>query len=321
MSVRNGLNELKKAIMGLAVLLFLASCDFLMGPPVEQGNVTIHTGRNGRAALTHDITDQFQYTFIFTGPEQHFEWTPAPGVSSRTLALDMGEWLVEVSAFNGNIVVGEGKERFTVVRGDNPVEVLMRETSRSIKIFNITSPVSAVGIVDEAAHTVAINVPYGTDVMNMVTSITHTGASIRPESGTEQDFTDAVLYTVTAANGSTQEYEVRVVILDRQEISITFTDPMDTNVGLTVSGMGLTYDDPTDTYTLLWLPPSVLRLTAAGGLEYQWHVDGIDSTGWVATASYDRQGNSFALGQHQIMVKIRTSAGAVYSETVNFIVD
>ncbi len=66
------------------------------------------------------------------------------------------------------------------------------------------------GTVNEGAKTIALTVPYATDVTALVPTITHTGASVSPSSGTAQDFTNPVTYSVTAADSSTQAYVVTV---------------------------------------------------------------------------------------------------------------
>ncbi|WP_405266345.1 beta strand repeat-containing protein [Cellulophaga sp. Ld12] len=57
---------------------------------------------------------------------------------------------------------------------------------------------------------ISLTLPAGTDVTALTPSITHTGASINPDSGAAQDFSSPVSYTVTAADGTTQVYTVTV---------------------------------------------------------------------------------------------------------------
>ena len=83
-------------------------------------------------------------------------------------------------------------------------------SAKAITGFRITSPVTAAGTVNDTLKTIAVMVSSGTPVTNMVTAITHTGVSVYPPSGTAQDFTYPVPYTVTAADGSTQAYTVTV---------------------------------------------------------------------------------------------------------------
>ncbi|MBD2866358.1 S-layer homology domain-containing protein, partial [Paenibacillus oceani] len=81
--------------------------------------------------------------------------------------------------------------------------------AKAITAFSFAAP-AVTGTVYEASHTVAITVPYGTDVTSLTPTITHTGASISPNSGVPQNFTSPVTYTVSAANGTTQDYVVTV---------------------------------------------------------------------------------------------------------------
>jgi hypothetical protein len=105
---------------------------------------------------------------------------------------------------------------YTVTAADGssqPYEVIVVEASadaKAITKFNITSPAAATGEIDETAHTISIQAPYGTNLTHMTTLIEHTGASVSPVSGAIQDFSSPVTYTVTAANGSTQPYTVTV---------------------------------------------------------------------------------------------------------------
>jgi len=77
--------------------------------------------------------------------------------------------------------------------------------------FNIASP-SVTGAIDTIAHTVSLMVPSGTNVTTLVPTIaTSTGATVSPASGSVQDFTTPVTYTVTSADGSaSQSYVVTV---------------------------------------------------------------------------------------------------------------
>ena len=74
------------------------------------------------------------------------------------------------------------------------------------------------GVIDEAAHTIALTVPAGTDRSALVATFTTTGASVAiagtPQvSGlTANDFTNPVTYTVTAADGTTQAYVVTATV-------------------------------------------------------------------------------------------------------------
>ena len=72
-----------------------------------------------------------------------------------------------------------------------------------------------IGTVDESSKIVVLDFPAGTDVSHLTPTITiSTYATIEPESGVEQDFTNPVYYTVTAMNGTTAQYMVEAVVHD-----------------------------------------------------------------------------------------------------------
>ena len=87
------------------------------------------------------------------------------------------------------------------------ISALNANPAKAITAFNFTG-LSVTGTVNEASKTIALTVPYGTDVTALVPTIIHTGASVSPNTGVAQNFTNPVEYTVTAADGSTQKYTV-----------------------------------------------------------------------------------------------------------------
>ena len=70
-----------------------------------------------------------------------------------------------------------------------------------------------IGTINETDHTVSLSVPYGTDVTNIVPTITISDkASINPNNNIAQNFTSPVTYTVTAEDNSIQNYVVTVTV-------------------------------------------------------------------------------------------------------------
>lgn len=103
---------------------------------------------------------------------------------------------------------------------------VMELTAKSITSFRYTAP-GAIGTFS-AGNNIAVSVPFGTDVTTLSPSIAILGASISPASGVVQDFTAPVLYTVTAADSSTNTYTVTVTVLPNTANAITtfqFTNP------------------------------------------------------------------------------------------------
>jgi uncharacterized repeat protein (TIGR02543 family)/prepilin-type N-terminal cleavage/methylation domain-containing protein len=90
-------------------------------------------------------------------------------------------------------------------------------SSKAITTFSITS---ATTTITEGDHTISVHVPYGTTVTSLTPIIVHSGASVSPNSGVAQDFTDPVTYTVTAEDSSTQDYVVTVTVDPQTEEQI-----------------------------------------------------------------------------------------------------
>ena len=82
------------------------------------------------------------------------------------------------------------------------------------------------GFIDEDSKTVVLDFPEGTEVSRLTPTITiSTYATIEPESGVMQDFTNPVYYTVTAMNGTTAQYMVTAVVhdIDNEKSILSFT--------------------------------------------------------------------------------------------------
>ena len=88
------------------------------------------------------------------------------------------------------------------------------DSAKAISAF--TFPTSTGTIIDQNAQTIAVTVPYGTAVTNLVASFTTSGAVVAVNSTpqtsgtTANNFTNPVTYTVTAADATTQDYTVAV---------------------------------------------------------------------------------------------------------------
>jgi hypothetical protein len=81
------------------------------------------------------------------------------------------------------------------------------------------------GTIDEDALTIDVIVPYGTDLTSLTPTVAHTG--VRYDPAGPRDFTGAVIYTVTALDGSTRTYTVTVTV--QGQISITISGTGDEN--------------------------------------------------------------------------------------------
>ncbi len=85
--------------------------------------------------------------------------------------------------------------------------------------------------IDPGAGTVDIDVPYGTGLTDLTPEITLSyGATVNPGSEVSQDFSNPVVYTVTALKGNTRDYTVTVTELPLQtgsSISNVHLEPLD----------------------------------------------------------------------------------------------
>jgi len=87
-----------------------------------------------------------------------------------------------------------------------------KSTAKAITKFSFAALSPAVdATIDETAKTISATLPAATDLTKLVPTITLSDkATINPASGTAQDFSKEVSYTVTAEDGSTVVYKVNV---------------------------------------------------------------------------------------------------------------
>jgi len=89
-------------------------------------------------------------------------------------------------------------------------------SAKAITVFLFVNPVYSEGTIDEAAKTIHVAMPYGTNVNSLVASFLTTGSSVKVGSTLQQsgvtanDFSNPVTYTVIAADGSWMPYAVTV---------------------------------------------------------------------------------------------------------------
>jgi hypothetical protein len=98
-------------------------------------------------------------------------------------------------------------------------------TETDITAFTLAE-LAAPATIDDALHSVAGEVPYGTDLTGLVPTIeVSPGATINPAPGVSTDFSAPVGYTVTAQDGSTtQDWVVSIRVLPNTETDITSFD-------------------------------------------------------------------------------------------------
>ncbi|TSJ35919.1 DUF5018 domain-containing protein [Mucilaginibacter corticis] len=87
-----------------------------------------------------------------------------------------------------------------------------KSSAKGISAFSVTINGTVTnGTVDGSS--IKITVPYGTDVTALSPTISASDkAAVSPKSGTPQNFTSPVTYTVTAEDGSTQTFTITVIV-------------------------------------------------------------------------------------------------------------
>lgn len=86
------------------------------------------------------------------------------------------------------------------------------------------------GLIDEASKTIVLDFEAGTDVSHLVPTIKVSRyAIVEPQSGVAQNFTQPIVYTVTAYNGTTAQYTVTAAVHDADNeksiLSFKIEDP------------------------------------------------------------------------------------------------
>jgi hypothetical protein len=114
----------------------------------------------------------------------------------------------------------EGDGVYLELASDQVTVTAAASPAKEITGFSFATP-AVVGTVNEASRTISVTVPFGTDVTSLTPTITHTGASISPNSGVSQNFTNPVSYTVSAADGSMKNYTVTVNVAANPAKEIT----------------------------------------------------------------------------------------------------
>jgi hypothetical protein len=100
-------------------------------------------------------------------------------------------------------------------------------TAKAITAYSFAGFAGATGAVNEAAKTIAVTVPFGTDVTTLAATFATTGANVKVggavqvSTTTTNNFTAPVAYVVTAADASTATYAVTVTVAANTAKAIT----------------------------------------------------------------------------------------------------
>jgi len=104
---------------------------------------------------------------------------------------------------------------------------LASNSAKAITAFSFVGFPAATGVINEAAKTIGVTLPFGTNLTNLIAKFTTTGidvrvgATIQTSGSTANNFTNPVQYIVTAADSSTATYTVTVTVAPNSAKAIT----------------------------------------------------------------------------------------------------
>lgn len=191
--------------------------------------VTVESVPSANAGSDQNITvDNATLAATDAGTGETGTWTIITGTGTFSNANDP-------SATITGLTVAETQLRWTVVNdlagcsASDDVSIFMASSSMETDItaFSLAEE-SVAATINATAHTVQAVVVMGTDLTSLTPTITlSAGATISPLSGTVQDFSNSVTYTVTAEDGTTtQDWMVTVSEeLNTETDILTFTLP------------------------------------------------------------------------------------------------
>ena len=174
-----------------------------------------------------DVTDGGTVTYQwYVGSPNSGGGTPIPDATNANYTVDAPN-SANVTVYY-YCVATNTKDGATATAKSNAATIRTGNNVATIDSFSLTAPVTAAGTVTDGAVTdgaVNITVPNGTTVTSMTPNITLTDAkaSVSPASGTAQNFTSPVTYTVTAENGrTTKTYTVTVTVVPADTHMVTY---------------------------------------------------------------------------------------------------
>lgn len=159
-------------------------------------------------ALTLDQTyagtiDQAKHTIVVAIPETYDE----QNMAVTTLSLSQG---AGASVQQGDCLNLTAPKRIRVTNGNVFQDYTLSIKHDEARILSFVINDQYIGVINEAAHTISVQVPVGTNLASLIPTISTTdGATISPRSGVPCDFTNPVEFTVTC-NTASYVYKVTV---------------------------------------------------------------------------------------------------------------
>ncbi len=168
------------------------------------GNTTTSTG----TAFAIDVTDDGVVDFYLRILDV------STGVVELNLQEDGSGTVVTLILDDDGIISGVDTDDDG--QSDITITIVLSDNSNAITAFYFLATDNAelsedvVGLIEGVGKTVSVTVPSDTDVSALIPTISITGFSISPVSGIATDFTNPVIYTLTAEDDTTCDYTVSV---------------------------------------------------------------------------------------------------------------
>jgi hypothetical protein len=171
---------------------------------LNHGKITAFTipGQTGATTI-----DESAHTIAVTVPYGTDVTTIAPSITIIGASVSPASGVAH-DFTNPSTYTVTGEDTLTQ---DYTVTVTVTPPPKEITAFTIAGQ-TGVTTIDETAHTIALSMPFGTDARTLMPSITIDGVSVSPASGVAHDFTNPSIYTVAAADASTQDYTVTATV-------------------------------------------------------------------------------------------------------------
>lgn len=307
-----------------------------LSPHHKTMHLTINIGDNGLRNLIWDHYEGFNIlTYYIHRYTPESGWVLYDSIQSNLTSFVDSDTPLNVSYYieiinpNGCVatkskVTNKNSSRSNVKSStSDPVQ----SDASNITSFTLAEQIGD-AIINTDDATVLIRVTDGTDVTSLVPSITISdGASINPLSGVSQDFTNPVIYTVTAESGAVKEWTVTVSSLQASDAAevLTFVFTEQTEAATINSGeatVSIIVIDGTDLSSLVpnitisdaasinplsgvsqdFTNPVVYTVTSESGVAKAW------------TVSVQKESSAF----YSVTFNIMSGSGAVGGAEVNF---
>ena len=183
------------------------------------------------------------------------------GTSLLSMAPTIVHTGVSISPNSGVVQNFTSPVQYTVTAADNTTKTYTVTVGVALSSSKDITQFSIMGVNGVITGTsISLMLPFGTSLASLTPTITHTGASIAPASGAAQNFTAPVMYTVTAADGSTKVYTVTVGVALNSSKDITRFTIL--GVDGTISGTNISLQVPFGT-SLTSLIPTIVHTGAS----------------------------------------------------------